>query len=290
MKKTNLLLGVFASLSIIAGATSCSSKGNFTSKEKQNVEVLTGIKLLESSFGGTNAIKKAAVLGDTGVEEEIAQLLPSVDALLTNGTAISSKVEEVDTTVNEITYKFKETLNYKDSELKDASYTLFYNKTSISDKDSSEDKNEVETNEKLEGVVLMGENEYYPFKAISEHEQENDEVEFERSFVITIDETSYIKVEEENEKEGNETETEFSYLLVKNGKKELEYSISIENEGNNFNEVEYELNGIEYEVSKTKRDGTDVYKVEREGKHDQETTYYFKKTILEDGTIKFDRI
>lgn len=290
MKKTNLLLGVFASLSIIAGATSCSSKANFTSKEKQNVEVLTGIKLLESSFGGTNAIKKAAVLGDTGVEEEIAQLLPSVDALLTNGTAISSKVEEVDTTVNEITYKFKETLNYKDSELKDASYTLFYNKTSISDKDSSEDKNEVETNEKLEGVVLMGENEYYPFKAISEHEQENDEVEFERSFVITIDETSYIKVEEENEKEGNETETEFSYLLVKNGKKELEYSISIENEGNNFNEVEYELNGIEYEVSKTKRDGADVYKVEREGKHDQETTYYFKKTILEDGTIKFDRI
>lgn len=293
MKKSHLFLGIIASLSLIAGATSCSSSsGSFTNKEKQNVEVLTGLKLLESSFVNSGAIKKAAVVGDT-TEDEIAQLLPSIDALLNNGTLIDSKVENVETTINEVTYSFKETIKYKDSNLKDASYTLFYNKKTSTTKDLFEDfddKFEKETRKVLNGVVLMEEETYYPFKSTTVEEKEGNEVEVERSFVINIDTTSYIRVEEENEKEGRETETEFSYLLVKNGRKELEYSISIENERNKFTEVEYELNGVEYEVSKAKRNGEEVYKVEKENRTGIEKTYYYKKITLEDGGVKFELI
>ena len=106
---------------------------------------------------------------------------------------------------------------------------------------------------------------------------------------INIDSDTYVRVVEENEFEGRESEVEFSYTLVDNGRR-LNYSISIENERNQFDEVEYKLNGVEYEVTKVRKDGELVYRVEKKGRNEIEKVYYYKKIVLDDGNSKFERI
>ena len=61
MKKINLLIGAIASITLMSGITSCGGSGNssLSDKAKQNVEILTGIKLLETSFSSKTKIQKA---------------------------------------------------------------------------------------------------------------------------------------------------------------------------------------------------------------------------------------
>lgn len=108
----------------------------------------------------------------------------------------------------------------------------------------------------------MESNNFYPFVSRSVTESEDNETETERVLTINIDSDTYVRVVEENEFEGRESEVEFSYTLVDNGRR-LNYSISIENERNQFDEVEYKLNGVEYEVTKVRKDGELVYRVEK---------------------------
>lgn len=339
MKKTKLSVGLFASVALIAGVTSCEAiKGtpnggnnNLTTQQKQNVEALTGIKLLESTLSNGNMIKRAQVFNDNQEinTEDIEKILPSIDVLLSNGSIIESSITEVDTVINETTYKFKEVISYKDSELKDATYTLVYNKESIgNDKDDDDDdhddrrikettkegqdnviapettpettpegkpennksNDEIKTKEKLVGLVLLSEIEHYDFEAMSKTEIEEDEKESKRSFKISIEENSFVKVTEKSEVEEDEKETKFAYKFVKDGKVELDYSLKIEDEKDELTEVTYEVNETEYEVTKFVKDSKEIYKVEREDAHDNEQVFYFEKIINEDGTSSFVRI
>lgn len=335
MKKTKLLVGLFASVALIAGVTSCEAiKGtpnggnnNLTTQQKQNVEALTGIKLLESTLSNGNMIKRAQVFNDNQEinTEDIEKILPSIDVLLSNGSIIESSITEVDTVINETTYKFKEVISYKDSELKDATYTLVYNKESIgNDKDDDDDdhddrriketkkedqddviasettpeskpennksNDEIKTKEKLVGLVLLSETEHYDFEAMSKTEIEEDEKESKRSFKISLEENSFVKVTEKSEVEEDEKETKFAYKFVKDGKVELDYSLKIEDEKDELTEVTYEVNETEYEVTKFVKDSKEIYKVEREDAHDNEQVFYFEKIINEDGTSSFVRI
>lgn len=358
MKKVNLLVSMFGSLALIAGATSCSAlqgitgtnDGNFTTQEKQNVEALTGIKLLESTFGGNINVHRAAQIETTPEVDttDIEKVLPSIDVLLNNGSIIESTITEEETIVNEVTYSFKEVITYKDAELKDATYTLVYNKESIAnDKNDHEDhdddkdeikkaknnsengqtevapeqgqgevapetkpeqgqeetkpetkpetgnkpnKEEIETKEKLVGLILISDTENYSFNAMNKTEIEEGEQESKRSFKIQMNETSYIEVVEKSEIEATETETKFEYTFVQNEKVELNYSLKIENEKDELTEVTYEVNEIEYEVTKSEKEGKEIYKVEREDSKDNEETFFFEKILNEDGTTSFVRI
>lgn len=339
MKKTKLFVGLFASVALIAGVTSCEAiKGtpnggnnNLTTQQKQNVEALTGIKLLESTLSNGNMIKRAQVFNDNQEinTEDIEKILPSIDVLLSNGSIIESSITEVDTVINDTTYKFKEVISYKDSELKDATYTLVYNKESIgNDKDDDDDdhddrriketkkegqdnaiapettpettpegkpenhksNDEIKTKEKLVGLVLLSETEHYDFEAMSKTEIEEDEKESKRSFKISLEENSFVKVTEKSEVEEDEKETKFAYKFVKDGKVELDYSLKIEDEKDELTEVTYEVNETEYEVTKFVKDSKEIYKVEREDAHDNEQVFYFEKIINEDGTSSFVRI
>ncbi|MDQ9781074.1 hypothetical protein RF400_21210, partial [Acinetobacter baumannii] len=69
---------------------------------------------------------------------------------------------------------------------------------------------------------------------------------------------------EKSEVEENEKETKFAYTFVKDGKVELDYSLKIEDEKDELTEVTYEVNEIEYEVTKFVKDSKEIYKVERE--------------------------
>lgn len=292
MKKTKLFVTALMLTGVAPLATSCTfTKRVMTDVQKGNIEALTSITLLESTIQQNEVLAKRRMMQTAPVydEKDLEQILPTLDALLTNGSAINSTVEEVETTIDSTVYQYKETLSFKDHNLEDASYVLVYNQTDFKETTDEED-NEIETFKKLDGLVVLDENIRYSFTAVEEAEKEEDESEFERSFRIAIDDQSFILVQEENEVEQNENETEFSYLYVKNGVKELEYSISIENKNDRPSEISYELNGVEYEMKKVTVDGEERYKIEIENDKDQEAIAYYKKEIAEDGTVRFVKV
>lgn len=349
MKKVRLLVGLFGAITLMAGATSCeimkpttnpNGEPSFTTREKNNVAALTSIKMVESAFSMPSsklAFKKTEAMPEAS-DEELQKILPTLDALLQNGLGIESTIEDVDTVIDEITYKTKETISFKDSLTGDNSYTLVYNKTllhlEVENDDDHEDERqnaaattetpaestdkptepvepqpeekpaeptekptdkpaenqETEESYKLEGWVILSEEQKFKFTSLSEVETKADEKEEERFFHIEIDANSYVRVEQEHETEAKETETEFSYKLVNNGITEVEYSISIENEKDKFTEIEYELNGVEYELSTVENNGQIIFKIEVEGRNDDETKVMYKKHVNEDGTITYERL
>lgn len=299
MKKVrNTVFSVLGGLVLISGLVSCSNNNsgnqltNGSSElnpvQKKNIEALTSIKMVETISNVNKVSYARSWSNNTNVDTDYLEttILPTIDTLLNNGSIVSSTVEEVETDYNGTIYHFKETLNYKDHNLKDASYTLIYNKETF----VKEERDEKEETSILNGIVIISEEERYAFNALNKVETENNEVEEERYFKINMSETSYVKVEEEFEEERNKTESEFEYTFVNNGKVELNYSISLENK-QRYDEIEYEINNTEYEVKKMVKDGEEVYKVEVENdKTDSECVGFYKKVVLEDGTTSFVKV
>lgn len=298
MKKTNLLLvagmlglgvGVLASCDFSDIKNSISSNQELTKEETFRLEAATSMNLVANLNTTKSNLKlmKTNAISDTDADK-IKEMLPTIDLILDNGSTFSSTLVEEETVINEVTYQFKEVINFKNHLLQDESYTLVYNKTS---RVENEDRDEIETFEKLEGYALFDENTKYEFVSLITSEEESDEQEVKREFRIILGNNSYVKVSQETEQERNENSTEFEYLLVENGIKKLEYSIEIEHEGNK-DEIEYELNGQEYELVRKLINNEVVYRIYYEDDHKDEDLFLvaFKKGTLEDGTITYERI
>lgn len=297
-KLRNTMLSVLGGIVLLGGMVSCSNdnlndqftngSGTLSSVQKKNIEALTSIKMVETISSVGNVSYANRFVKDTNIDNDYLEtsILPTIDMLLNNGSIVTSTIDEVETDYNGTIYHFKEVLNYKDHELKDASYTLIYNKETFVE----EDRDEKEETSILNGIVILSEEERYTFKALNKVETEKNEVEQERYFKINMSETSYVIVEEEFEEERNKTESEFEYTFVNNGKVELNYSISLENK-QRYDEIEYEINDVEYEVKKMIKDGEEVYKVKLENdKTDSEYVTFYKKEVLEDGTVIFTQL
>lgn len=293
MKRNKLFVSLFslATLSLLlVGCNVIGERNSLSAQKKENIEALTSITFLESALNADqqSMVKRMINNASTLVYDEakLQSILPTLDTLLNNGTSVQSSVAEEETIIGETTYTYKETLSFKDHNLEEANYTLVYNKVINEEKDDDE----VETSEILNGYVLLSDDVKYSFESKSSSEKEEDESEFERSFHIKIDQNSYILVEEENEMETNETETEFSYTFVKDGQKEIEYSISIENKNEYFNEISYELNGTEYELTKVTKNGQELYQIEIENNQDEEAIVCYKKETSEEGIVTFVKV
>ncbi len=297
-KLRNTMLSVLGGIVLLGGMVSCSNdnlndqftngSGTLSSVQKKNIEALTSIKMVETISSVGNVSYANRFVKDTNIDNDYLEtsILPTIDMLLNNGSIVTSTIDEVETDYNGTIYHFKEVLNYKDHELKDASYTLIYNKETFVE----EDRDEKEETSILNGIVILSEEERYTFKALNKVETEKNEVEQERYFKINMSETSYVIVEEEFEEERNKTESEFEYTFVNNGKVELNYSISLENK-QRYDEIEYEINDVEYEVKKMIKNGEEVYKVKLENdKTDSEYVTFYKKEVLEDGTVIFTQL
>lgn len=297
-KLRNTMLSVLGGIVLLGGMVSCSNdnlndqftngSGTLSSVQKKNIEALTSIKMVETISSVGNVSYANRFVKDTNIDNDYLEtsILPTIDMLLNNGSIVTSTIDEVETDYNGTIYHFKEVLNYKDHELKDASYTLIYNKETFVE----EDRDEKEETSILNGIVILSEEERYTFKALNKVETEKNEVEQERYFKINMSENSYVIVEEEFEEERNKTESEFEYTFVNNGKVELNYSISLENK-QRYDEIEYEINDVEYEVKKMIKDGEEVYKVKHENdKTDSEYVTFYKKEVLEDGTVIFTQL
>lgn len=305
MKKRNLfkttLLGLtLGVISSCGGTTPNSNLGTDTNgdgivsgnevkaKKVQTLQAVTSINLLNSLSDVSPGLMQNKLMSrrDATVStDDIEKILPQLDVLLTNDKLVTSTFEEVQTTIGEETFEKKETITFKDSSLKDVTYTLVYNSRVHEEKDDDE----IEKVTIMSGVVLIDETTTYKFVSHMEEENEDAENERERNFKVQIDERSYVLVEESYENEGRETESEFEYTFVNNGRKELEYSIEIENEKFE-NDIEFEINDREYEVEKfIDKEGKEMYKVKiKEDDHFKEL-FIYEKVVDEAGNVSFVR-
>lgn len=293
----NLLKIGFMSLVGLGVLASCSSGkingGNenqtLSAKEKDSIQAVTSMNLLSSLSGAS--LRSANVLGLAKEDKgNLEKMLPTIDLLLDNGYSFTSQVEEKENVILEETFKYEETLSFKDENLTDKTYKLFYNETFTKVEEDKDDKDEKEENKVLKGYAMIDGTNYYAFKSLSTKETEEDEVEEERTFRIDIDQKNYIVVNEEHEIEDGEKETSFDYLVVKDGQKTLEYSIELEKDKND-DEIEYEINDKEYKMKRKTLEGVTYYQVFfGDDDDDNKAIITYKKIIAEDGTVSYEEV
>ena len=164
--------------------------------------------------------------------ETIKEYLPTVEAALLGDEILADSVAGQS---NREGYTSMLTITYKDITLQSNTFEMHFNETIIEDKDDDDDddwddrheKDDQEQESFIEGIVVVGENEY-PMRGMKE--LENDE--FEVEFRYILGENSYIEVKQEKEL----GESEFEYTVVENGRKTLDYSLEVED-----NEVDLEI-------------------------------------------------
>lgn len=255
-------------------------------KSLNTLQALTSISLVKegTSLEARNNVKMSKHTNES-VTTDIEKVLPQLDLLLTSGSTTNSKVEEVETLISGKTFNVKETITFKNAKLEDETYTMVYNMTSFEERDDDE----VEKIVKMDGYVLLSETAQYEFVSFLSEEKEHDETETERNFKISLNDRSYVFVEESFEEERGEKEREFEYTFIQNGRKELEYSIEVENERFE-NSIEFEVNDIEYEVEKISRDNKEIYLVKVEIDDRYEEFAMYEKVISESGEISYEKL
>lgn len=278
-----LLLLSSASIFLTLGVVSCSSTNKeFLRKDSKNVfslQAATGMNMV-SAYSRKNdslSLRKSKNISTFNDEQitQIKEILPTIDLLLDNKSTIDSYVEVVNVLIDEINYEYKEVISFIGNDLSSSSYTLFYNDNSSDDKEKN-----------VSGIAYISEEEYYPFYSSFEEEKEDDEEEKTRKFVITKNESSYIKIKEEFSLEENEMEQELHYEVVEDGVKVLDYKIEIEQEENE-NEIEIELENKKFKVKRELQEGELIYFVSLK-ENDNKQKIIFKKETLEDGTFIYN--
>ena len=209
-------------------------------------------------------------------KEEIKTMLPTLDLLMNEDKIYTSTVIEVNETINGATYQFKEELTYLDNSLNTSTFKLYYNITN---------EGRFERDEYFQttaGIAMLDENRVYTFSSLSKKEiDDHNEIEIESNFKINTDTNSFILIETSSEEEWMESESELEFLFVENGRKTLNYSLSIENE-NGRKKVGYEKDNKEFELFVKENNGETYYYVEyenEEGHFETEAFLIFKKVI-----------
>lgn len=150
----------------------------------------------------------------------IETYLPSVEGALLGSQSLLSMETQVS---DNAAYVTKIVVTYTDTTLAGESFTMYFNETVKVDYDDDDDdwddKNEVEEESYIEGIVIQGENTY---TIRGEKEIENDESEV--NFWLQLDANTYVQVEQEKEND----EQEFSYEVYQNRSKVYEYSLEVE--------------------------------------------------------------
>lgn len=104
--------------------------------------------------------------------------------------------------------------------------TIYYNRTHES---TEHDGDESETTYTLEGIMVLGENEY-PLRGTHQSESEDGESENEYEMRVYLGDNSYILVEQSHENEGNESEIEYCYTVTENGRRVSRTTFEYESE------------------------------------------------------------
>lgn len=224
MKK--VLLPIILAISIItllACTKQNQSNDRFNNEiDNMSYQALSSIKLLETKNKATN--KKLQNKEQVTEKETIDKYLDLMNELLSTNGGINIK----ETTSDKEQYSKKITITTNTIQGDTSQYLLYYNETKTQTK---EEKDEIETITKIEGIAISNTNEYRLIGQIKE-EKEKNEIELETYYKIIEDEQNYVIVKEEFEQEENEYEQEFKYEIYQNGTKTNSVTFEIEQEKN----------------------------------------------------------
>lgn len=224
MKK--VLLPIILAISIItllACAKQNKSNDRFNNEiDNMSYQALSSIKLLETKNKTIN--KKLQNKTQVTEKETIDKYLDLMNELLSTNGGIDIK----ETISDKDKYSKKITITTNTIQGDTSQYLLYYNETKTQTK---EEKDEIETITKIEGIAISNTQEYLLIGQIKE-EQEKNEIEFETYYKIMEDEQNYVIVKEEYEQEKNEYEQEYKYEIYQNGTKTNSVTFEIEQEKN----------------------------------------------------------
>lgn len=325
MKKNFILSsGLFCALSLTA-LVSCSFEdinpaGEISAKESTNIQAATGLNIIANLSIKNAAPSLRQFSKDFNKEltdeekNKIEQILPTVDMLLDNGNVFSSVREEIEITINDVTYSYKETISFINSNLSENNYFLFYNeldekgeviapslKNNIKDDHNDEDhddaddnhdhdhdhdyEDEIVTFQRIAGLATFDEENFYDFESVSKSEIEDDESEEERWFKINLDENSYVRINQEIETEKRKFENEFSYIYVENNAVKSKYSIEIEK--GRKDQIKVKIDDLKYSIDRLiDKNGEVIFKIKYKDDSSKILATY-KKEVDEEGNITF---
>ena len=325
MKKNFILsTGLFCTLSLTA-LVSCSlgdtnPEEEISALESTNIQAATGLNIvanlsLKNTPPSLRQFSKDFNKEITDEEKsKIEQILPTVDMLLDNGNVFSSVREEIETTINDVTYSYKETISFINSNLSENHYFLFYNeldeegkviapslKNNTKDDHKDEDHNKPGDNhrdnhdhdhedemvifQRILGLATFDDENFYDFESVSKSEIEDDESEEERRFKINLSENSYVRVNQEIETEERKFENEFSYVYVENNRVSSKYSIEIEK--GKKDQIQVKIDDLKYSIDRfTHKNGEVIFKIKYKDDSSKILATY-KKEVDEEGNITF---
>ena len=245
--------------------------GKFLTQEKMNklaFEATTATISAVELETPLSLVKNKAL---TSVEkDEIKEVLPAVDLILTNKSTFQSTLVES----TNPDYSFELKVSYLGVDDLPFSYTLFFD---ILETRVTDDEGEVEKEITYKGISTIDMTSY-EFIAVMEEETEDHEYENELSMVLyeNSSKTSYIKIEQSSETEGRAQEESFEYEIWEKGVLKKDFEITTEVNGNKSS-IELELNNKEYDVETFVNNEKSYFKFTQV--YDSTATVVFEKNV-----------
>ena len=194
---------------------------NITSADEFYAYGATSVGALLSGQSTSTAVTAAlANMGKYGGKPTDSQLqsvngyMLLVEQLMSE-EGITEKVvllQEGDEMYSQYTYRMD--VSFTDLSGNKTTYTMYYNTIALTESDRDDDHDdrpndddEVEENYAIDGVLMLGSNQY-TVEGRYESENQTDETESEMWFRAYLDAENYIEVKQENESETEENETE----------------------------------------------------------------------------------
>lgn len=263
----------------------------------------------DGSAAKTVSAQKLALAAGNEVTDEatIAELneyMLLVESLLADG-AFGFRHEQSDLEG----YTDKLSVSYVDLTGETISYEMYYNETIVreevdrdddddfddrDDDDDRDDGQEVETLGVIEGILRVDGTDY-PMKGVSESSTEGNESENGHSLVVTLSDTSYLRVEQEIETENNEQEQEYVYSVYENNLLVEQSTFSFEQE-HDETEIELEhrvrneagkMDVSRFSFEKETERGEEVIVIRVGGNSGNGATYTVNVTDNGDGTSSY---
>ena len=159
--------------------------------------------------------------GAATTSTELDGYMTLVDSLLSDG-GFNTSSEQSD----RAEYSEKLVVTYRNMQNEQNYYTLYYNQVLSH---SEQERDEIEETFNITGIMLVDGKEY-PIRGEREVSSERRESEVETEFRVTLNDTSYMLVEQSQEDDDGESSQEFSYSIYENGRLKERSSFEYEEE------------------------------------------------------------
>ncbi|MBP3432083.1 MAG: hypothetical protein J6K39_04460 [Clostridia bacterium] len=276
MKKFNkicagfLMCGLLASGGLLAG---CFGGGGDTEPLETTTDVYAfagasaGILAQNEEFvAGASSVSASSVFGATPLDDIKSKIQAAISGtmdeymnLFDSVVGDSKPVETSKVESDKAGYAHK--LSIKTNSLNgETTVELYYNETAKTSETEVENSDEFETATRLNGLIIVNDNEEKPlyFTGAKEVEIEGNEVEVEVEFAVSLTENdteNKIVFKQAHETENGVTDEEYVYEIYLGGTKITEFAFDMEKNSNGKVELEYEQQiagvSIKFDIEKT---------------------------------------